>query len=384
MAEAPQPIIPQMPQNANIPGLNQTPVSPVAQTNPLMALQQGGVQGFSLGLAARQQQALEQERQVQIMAAQQQARLAQQTALTNAATMAHQNFEDLSKVDPDHAVDYYNKAIAPLHQEILAQYGIHMDTGQMPDSHKNADAIDKINSYVDMLKDPSKAPLALQGLNRISNEMDIAQQTREKAAAGMKTIGQIQDYNNHVDTLEQNYGNDISTMKSRSGTYGQQDQKVAQAAHLRTMVNQYLDPKTGEYKVPQAQYTELVMGLANLLSASGTADAETREKLESMTSKGKFNQAVQYVTGVPQTGNTQAIIKNLVDSIDRQGMTAQQIRDNELSQVKPSVDLPPERAARTLGKGRGTDFNDYLPGGIHGPKAKTNGQKIGRFVVEPQ
>lgn len=265
--------------------LGQQAVSPVAQTNPLQALTQGGVQGFSLGLAARQQQALEQERQVQLMAAQQQARLAQQQALTNAASITHQNFEDLTKVDPDHAVDYYNQAIAPLHQAILAQYGVHMDVGQMPVSHKNADAIDKINSYVDMLKEPSKAPLALQGLSRISNEMDIAEQTRKKAEEGIKTVGTIQDYSKHQDDLIQQERQRQESLRG-DPILQQLETKRLAAGQVYDSLKRNQDEK-GNFNMSQSQLVDSYANLYRAQSGVG-ATGEAMEKLDQPTLQAKY------------------------------------------------------------------------------------------------
>jgi len=57
MAEYPLP-------NPSLP-FGQQAVSPVAQTNPIQSLTQGGVQGFSLGLQARQQAMLQQQQQME-------------------------------------------------------------------------------------------------------------------------------------------------------------------------------------------------------------------------------------------------------------------------------------------------------------------------------
>jgi hypothetical protein len=42
----------------------------------------------------------------------------------------------------------------------------------------------------------------------------------------------------------------------------------------------------------------------------------------------------EYITGQPQNGNTQAMITNLVDSINRQGTVANGLRDQYVSYMK--------------------------------------------------
>lgn len=130
--------------------------------------------------------------------------------------------------------------------------------------------------------------------------------------------------------LEQEYrGVLVKEISNRSGGLGLQDQKVNQAIHLKALIDSFKD-KNGNYNIPTAQYKELTMGLATLLSPAGqTSDADRRE-IMSKTAAGDFKGALQYVTGEPQNGNTQAIIKNLIDSIDRQGKVSEDLRDQSV------------------------------------------------------
>lgn len=134
--------------------------------------------------------------------------------------------------------------------------------------------------------------------------------------------------------LEQQYRGVLSKeFSSRTGALGVENGKVNQANHLDALLKQYYDPKTGDYNVPTAQYAELVMGLATLVSPSGSAEAD-RAALMSKTAAGDLKGAVQYITGVPQDGNTQEIIKNLVDSIDRQAEIATNNRESALQNLR--------------------------------------------------
>lgn len=147
-------------------------------------------------------------------------------------------------------------------------------------------------------------------------------------------------------TLEQQYRQVLAKeFSSRSGSLGIENAKVNQANHLDSLLKQYYDPKTGNYNVPSSQYAELVMGLATLVSPSGSAESD-RAALNAKTAAGDLKGAIQYITGVPQNGNTQDIIKNLVDSIDRQATTAVSNRQAALDDMKAQAptDLDPKRA----------------------------------------
>lgn len=148
--------------------------------------------------------------------------------------------------------------------------------------------------------------------------------------------------------LEQQYRQIlVKEVSSRSGTVGTEDAKVAQANHLASLMDQYYDPKTGNYNVPQAQYGELVLGLAGMLSKTGTPTDSQVQSITTATAKGDLNKALQYATGSPQNGSTQAVIKNLADSIDRQARTAESNREAGLNVLRglAPTDLEPTRAA---------------------------------------
>lgn len=135
--------------------------------------------------------------------------------------------------------------------------------------------------------------------------------------------------------LEQEYRQVLSKeFSSRTGSLGVENGKVAQANHLNAMFTQYYDPKTGNYNIPTAQYAELALGLANMISPTGNSSEGDRAEIKSKTAAGDLEGALQYITGVPQNGNTQAIIKNLVDSVDRQAETAIRNREAALGDMR--------------------------------------------------
>ncbi len=146
--------------------------------------------------------------------------------------------------------------------------------------------------------------------------------------------------------LEQQYRQVLSKeFSARTGALGIENGKVSQANHLNSLVEAYYDPKTGNYNIPTAQYAELAIGLANMVSGTGQSSDADRAEIKSKTAAGDLKGALQYVTGTPQNGNTQDIIKNLVDSIDRQAETATRNRQAALDDMKAQAptDLDPAR-----------------------------------------
>ncbi len=135
--------------------------------------------------------------------------------------------------------------------------------------------------------------------------------------------------------LEQQYRQVLSKeFSARTGALGVENAKVNQANHLNSLFTQYYDPKTGNYNIPTSQYAELAIGLANLISPAGSSSDADRAEIKAKTAAGDIKGAIQYITGVPQNGNTQDIIKNLIDSVDRQAETATRNREAALQNMR--------------------------------------------------
>lgn len=145
--------------------------------------------------------------------------------------------------------------------------------------------------------------------------------------------------------LEQQYRSLLSKeLSNRSGGLGMQDAKVNQAIHLKALLDQYKDAN-GNYNVPASQYAELAMGLAALVSGTNAVSDSARDAITQRTLAGDFKGAITYITGTPIAGTTQDVIKNLADSIDRQGNVAEDLRDQyvKLIQGQAPTDLEKSR-----------------------------------------
>lgn len=159
--------------------------------------------------------------------------------------------------------------------------------------------------------------------------------------------------------LEQQYRQVLSKeFSARTGALGIENAKVNQANHLNSLFSQYYDPKTGKYNVPKSQYAELAMGLANLVSPSGTVTEGARDSIMQKTAAGDFMGAISYITGTPQKGTTDEVIKNIVDSVDRQAETAVRNRETALQNMRDQAptDLDPDRIEKL---NKSTKMVDY-------------------------
>lgn len=151
--------------------------------------------------------------------------------------------------------------------------------------------------------------------------------------------------------LETQYQNmKMKALSNRSGGLGLEDGKVNQAIHLRKAVNQYYDPKTGEYNIPPSLHSEFVLGLAKLMSQNGTVAQQTMDELRQRTAReGAANVLISMGFDPKEVGGTtQSVAKFFVEQIDRQGQTAEENRNGYMDYIHGQApsDLDPARIAK--------------------------------------
>lgn len=164
--------------------------------------------------------------------------------------------------------------------------------------------------------------------------------------------------------LEKQYADmRLKALSNRSGGLGLQDSKVNQAFDLRKLVNKYYDPKTGNFNIPPSQHAELALGLARLISPTGQVGIDLLHELRQGTGREALSKALIYAGADPTQvgGPTQNVAKLFIDSIDRQGETAEQLRDQYMQYISDNAptDLEPARKAKH-DKGKLNSFNDFL------------------------
>lgn len=152
----------------------------------------------------------------------------------------------------------------------------------------------------------------------------------------------------------------------RSGALGVQDAKINQAMHIKQLFDQSYDPKTGIYNLKAPQFAEATQGLATLVSNNNQTSEASRQEIKQRTLKGDFNGAVTYALGIPQNATSQEIAKMYIDAVDRQGLTAQSIKEKDISDIK-NLDsfsqlkkFDPERAENLYKANFGVDYRDYI------------------------
>lgn len=272
------------------------------------------------------------------------------------------NYEDGSSTGTNISLDDVNKVIANLNPDAKDVHQVMLSAAQKgasPDILKAIGAardvgsaitaagtslVDPASSYGQYLAYTQQAnakgqnPVPYQDWDAANKAQDAAIKAKADASAAYTNAYNSTAGKNAADAkfassdkgqnaLEQQYRNVLlKEVSNRSGGIGLQDAKVNQAIHLKALVDSYKDAN-GNYNIPTSQYAELAMGLASLISPSNTTAESDRQNIMAATAKGDLNKAIQWATGTPQNGNTQVMIKNLIDSIDRQGQVSQGLRD---------------------------------------------------------
>ena len=231
----------------------------------------------------------------------------------------------------------------------------------------------------------SDAQIANLPASAIDNALKSATSFAD-AKAKLAQVAAMKEYNlglredQQQDKLEKEERDRLDKVTSaRSGGLGSQDAKVNQAIHLMGLMDQYKDGK-GNYNIPPAQYEELAIGLANLVSGGSAPTQSMIDGIKQRTAQGDLNGALTWATGHNFNGSTQDIFKNLRDSIERQGLFAEQQRDKYL---KDFADTAPSRLQKSrldhlTQTARGSSVKEYLKneGSQMGPGAEPPVQKM--------
>lgn len=185
--------------------------------------------------------------------------------------------------------------------------------------------------------------------------------------------------------LEKQYADmRMKALSNRSGGLGLQDSKVNQAFDLRKLVNKYYDPKTDTFNIPPSQHAELALGLARLVSPTGQVGIELMHELRQSTGREALSKALIYAGMDPAQvgGPTQSVAKMFVDAVDRQGQTAEQLRDQYMQYISDNspTDLEPARKAKH-DKGKLNSFNDFLS---KSPDQSRQSSQVGGASVTPK
>lgn len=219
----------------------------------------------------------------------------------------------------------------------------------------------------------AKGKMSLRGIDPNSTTRTNISEERNKIATA-----------NRMDRLEKNYIQNMnSVISSNQKPAGLQNSKVNQALDLRKMIDGSYDKKSGEYKIPPAQHTELAIGLARLLSPTGVIAQDLVNRLEQGTLRQKLSNVAIYMGADPKEigGTTQSITKFLINSIDRQGELAEDIRDKAIAGAKEQYQsgLPKEQRERLSKINLTSSYRDYLKNSKEQPSSSFSDDKEKRY-----
>lgn len=208
-----------------------------------------------------------------------------------------------------------------------------------------------------------------QGLQPVTQSTPVPEGTPTTNVGGIDYAPiegfQSQKQIDRQDKLEKAYTTSLEKVVSfRSGGLGLQDSKVNQAIDLRTMVDGMKDPETGLYNIPPSAHTELAIGFAKLLSPTGVVNQQTIDEIQQKTAKQGLAGALIYLGGDPKKvgGTTQSVAQFMIHAIDRQGTTAETLRDKYMNGLKGLVPagLDKKNAERLAKQTLTSSFKDYL------------------------
>jgi hypothetical protein len=211
-------------------------------------------------------------------------------------------------------------------------------------------------------KDAADAKLAQEKQLReaeLQARKDIAS---TNAQAHQDTFGLTQSTKEEQqqDKLEQQYMQNLQRgMKTQA--YTLQNAKVEQAIHVRQAMESGRD-ENGQLHLNQVTEPEVALGLANLVSNKSTTNLE---EFRSMTPQARITflkRAMGDFFGKPVDVLTPDWTNTLLHMVDRQGLTAEKLRDNTLAQYKKfkNTRLAPERAANAESVSAGTNYSDFF------------------------
>lgn len=191
MADLPQYPLP----NQNIQSIGQTASN--VPPNVLSGVGPGIAQGFGMGLQQRQVQALEQERQTQLMAAQNAAIQAKRENDLKALDTVGAQYERIAKTHPDTAFEYYQSTMAPLFSSVLKDHGIQADfQSDASPIHETSDSVKRIHDAVTGLADGSiDMPTFQKIMNREQSGHNVGDYLQKRIDEATKSGNTIQDFN---------------------------------------------------------------------------------------------------------------------------------------------------------------------------------------------
>ncbi len=219
-------------------------------------------------------------------------------------------------------------------------YAVNQETEAKKEVGKNAAEarIEAANIGANAQLETAKATLALKE-SVFGNQMDKHQDQLEK---------------NQVDRLDKGFSN-------RSGGLGLEDMKVNAAITAGNLLRGSRDPKTGQVNVNQLTAPEFALSLSNIISGGKNGgNIESFKAMQPQALSADIKSKIGYLLGKPVDVLPQQWVKALSDMLDRQGTTAEDLRDKyyeDINKTAPSQ-LDPDRLKRIMDVKRGNSYRE--------------------------
>ncbi len=257
--------------------------------------------------------------------------------------MAKKNFDESGQLFETKLQNDPNSDISKAYRQMVTQ--IAPDMASKPDFQKmSAKAIgDKLPLIDTMMK---------------------AQAAKDTKQLGMEQTKLMRDQNNSFKDaqqqakLEQEHATRLSKIYSnRSGGLGLQDAKVNAAIHSRELIEGARD-KDGSVHINQITSPELAMSLASLVSGGNAPAVETIKSMTPEALSGYIKSRIGFLFGKPVDVLPKAWVESLTHQLDRQGLTSEALRNQELTALKG---LRPTRLDPTTAQTIENNFSSELP-----------------------
>jgi hypothetical protein len=197
------------------------------------------------------------------------------------------------------------------------------------DANKKGDE-PRVQALLTAWKQEANAKRDQGQLDQIKALRDLTMQARQQA------LDDARDKNQ--DKLEKTYDDMFKfQITSRSGQYGVNDAKANQGIQLRTLLDRYRDPATGDpTPLPPTAVADLTVGLARLFAPTAAISEELAKRFDAPTLEGVAAKAIQYYTGSPTTisGTPAQVRLMLEDLINLEGQKADELRQHTINNVK--------------------------------------------------
>jgi len=388
MAEYPLP-------NPSLP-FGQQAISPVAQTNPLQSLTQGGVQGFSLGLQARQQAMLQEQQQRQAIEQQARMELAQKEE-------RRKTFDDFTKsISTLHAMpesirpQIWDNMVYPKAKEL----GINVSPGyDNLSDHPFTEKVIKVLDY--HKKDPKNFPLddtlgAIHLLSLTASEqgqqdtsktlMDIAKEMQPKESP----YSDQAEANRKTRETQFNVTEAGKFQAAVTGNEGVRkvmainQQKLNNIGNAKALIDQVEQQPGG---ADQRQMFEVASATVKTLIGNNMLTEGEIKQMIPDTYKGNVNKFLEKVSNQPKGLEAQQFVNRFKDTLSREyDVTNKQMesaRTELLGGYKKWAEDNPDYSTPIL-QAQGIYHPTLNPVPIQHENPFKTGNKIGRFTVETQ